>query len=121
MFVCAEELTPMVAQLESAKTERESALAAKAETERKSRDFISEQRMLIEKLDGEKVSVTLILSIVSTIQNPLQVHGELQQCTSFIPFFTGFCILCSSGIPLPRQATIGSKRHSNMAIIDLIT
>ena len=45
----------MPAQLEFAKSAKESALSAKAETERKSREFISEQRLLIEKLNGEKV------------------------------------------------------------------
>ena len=47
----------MVAQLESEKNAKENALMAKAETERKSREFISDQRMLIEKLNGEKVIV----------------------------------------------------------------
>lgn len=55
LYVHAEELTPMVAELESTKNAKESALSAKAETERKSREVINEQCMLIERLNAEKV------------------------------------------------------------------
>ena len=49
----------MVAQLDSAVGAKEHAVSAKAETERKSREFISEQRLLIEKLSGEKVGYAI--------------------------------------------------------------
>ncbi len=54
-YVFAEELAPKVAELESVKSAKESALAAKAETERKSREFINEQSGVIDKLKVEKV------------------------------------------------------------------
>ena len=56
----AEELTPLVSRLDAEKTAKEEALAAKTATERKSRDFITGQNELIEKLNREKVTISVI-------------------------------------------------------------
>lgn len=57
-----DELTPLIARLEKEKTAKEEAIAAKNSTERKSREFITEQRELVEKLQGEKVSSAIAYS-----------------------------------------------------------
>jgi hypothetical protein len=51
----ADELSPLVARLEAEKSAKEEALSAKSSTERKSKEFITGQRELIEKLNREKV------------------------------------------------------------------
>ena len=50
-----DELSPLVAKLEMERSTREEAVAAKAATEKKSRDFINEQQDMIEKLNKDKV------------------------------------------------------------------
>lgn len=51
----------MVSKFETEKTAREDAVAAKSLTEQKSRDFINEQRELIETLNRDKVCWRTIL------------------------------------------------------------
>lgn len=46
----------MVTKFETEKSARAEAVAAKSQTEQKSRNFINEQRELIEKLNREKAS-----------------------------------------------------------------
>lgn len=54
-YFCADELTPYVSQLSTERTAKEEAVAAKNTTEKKSRDFINDQRTLIDRLNKEKV------------------------------------------------------------------
>ena len=50
-----DELTPLASRLEAEISAKEEALNAKTSTERKSREFITQQRELVEKLQNEKV------------------------------------------------------------------
>lgn len=54
-YFCADELTPYVSQLSTERTAKEEAVIAKNTTEMKSRDFINDQRTLINRLNKEKV------------------------------------------------------------------
>lgn len=57
-ILSADELSPLVAELETERSAKEEAISAKMATERKSREFISGQRELIEKVNKEKVCLT---------------------------------------------------------------